>query len=306
MLDLRRLLVLAELERLGTLTAVAGSLGYSPSAVSQQLAQLEREAGAPLLERVGRRVRLTDAARILVARAREAADALERAEAEVAEASGRVEGTLRIASFQTVTLALLPAVLVALAVEQPLLRVELAQRESTEAVQGLLGGMFEVVLGEEYPGGPVPAVARVDRRELGGDELRLALPIEGPWSQARSVEQLAGAPWALDPSDSEPGRWGRTLCRDAGFEPRVLFDGDDLTTHAHLVRSGLAVALLPDLLGGERMGGIRTVPLPGRPARTLFTLTRAAQASHPSVLAFRDALSTAFAEQRALVAPSTA
>ncbi|WP_284230078.1 LysR family transcriptional regulator [Arenivirga flava] len=297
--------MLAELERLGTLTAVARAMDYSPSAISQQLALLEREAGTPLMERVGRGVRLTDPARILAAGAREAADVLERAQSEVARTTGRVEGTLRVASFQTVTLALLPAVLVALGQEQPALRVELAQREPAEAVDGVLAGTFDVVLGEEYPGGIIPLRPRMDRAPLGTDELRLAVPEVGPWSGATTIEDLHDAPWAVEPEQTEPGRWAYALCRTAGFEPRVLFEGEDLTTHAHLVRSGLAVALLPDLLGAGRMPGIRSVRLPGAPERTLFTLTRAARAMHPAVLAFRSALATAFAQQQVIATSST-
>ena len=101
MLDLRRLRLLREVEARHTLRAAAEALGYTTSAVSQQLSVLEREAGAALLERVGRNVRLTDAGRVLVRHAQTLLDAAEAAEAEVAEvAAGQVAGVVRVASFQ--------------------------------------------------------------------------------------------------------------------------------------------------------------------------------------------------------------
>src|ERR1700712_90225 len=104
MLDLRRLQLLVELQRRGTIAAVADALRFTPSAVSQQLAVLEREAGVPLLERAGRGVRLTDAALVLVGHAAELLDRADRAEAELAAAAETVAGRGRIAAFQSVAL----------------------------------------------------------------------------------------------------------------------------------------------------------------------------------------------------------
>jgi DNA-binding transcriptional LysR family regulator len=115
-LDLRRLYLLRELSAHGTIAAVAEAHAYSPSAVSQQLSQLEREAGAQLLERVGRNVRLTEAAVLLVDHADALLARMERAEAEVARMNAEPRGTVRVASFQTVAIALLPRALSRLAV----------------------------------------------------------------------------------------------------------------------------------------------------------------------------------------------
>src|SRR5918997_282759 len=110
MLDLRRLRLLRELEARGTIAAVADALQFTPSAVSQQLAVLEREAGVPLLARAGRGVRLTDAAVVLVRHAEELLAGVERAEADLAAAAGAVTGVVRVGAFQTASLSLvLPA-----------------------------------------------------------------------------------------------------------------------------------------------------------------------------------------------------
>src|SRR5215510_3866134 len=134
MLDLHRLLLLRELGARGTIAAVADALQYTPSAVSQQLAVLEREAGVALLERAGRGVRLTDAAVVLV---RHAAALLERAEvaqADLAAAAGKVAGRGRIASFQSVALRLAIPAMRALARDAPDLRCELVEAEPEQSL----------------------------------------------------------------------------------------------------------------------------------------------------------------------------
>ncbi|QUR69957.1 LysR family transcriptional regulator [Mycobacterium spongiae] len=294
MLNLQRVVVLHELQRRGTLAAVAKALSYSPSAVSQQLAQLERECGMALTEPVGRGVRLTDAGEALVEHTRLAIASLERAEALLAASQGRVAGRLRVAAFQTLLLSLLPEVLDALSRDYPDLRVEVAQREADEAVSGLLAGTFDVVLAEEYPGGLLPPNPSLDRVDLRCDEMFLAMPRTGPFSDALTLSELEYASWALDPEPTAPGRWARSVCRSAGFEPDVRFEGVDLLVHLQMVEAGLAVSILPALLGKDRMRRVRLAPLTGSPKRQLFTLTRTSRTAHPAVVAFRTALAKGF------------
>src|SRR6266567_468218 len=145
MLDVHRLRLLRELERRGTLKAVADALSYSPSAISQQLSQLEAETGVKLLEPAGRGVRLTAQARILVAHTEVVLERLELAEAELRASLTEVSGTLRVASFQSVLLALVPAALTLLAEQHPGLRVEITHDEAVPAFAGLLAHEFDVV-----------------------------------------------------------------------------------------------------------------------------------------------------------------
>ncbi|MEV4638636.1 LysR family transcriptional regulator [Actinoplanes sp. NPDC049548] len=290
MLDVHRLRLLRELDRLGTLAAVAKALNYSPSAISQQLSVLEAETGARLLEHVGRGVRLTAQARILVRHAEVILERMELAEAELAASMTDVTGTLRVASFQSVMLALVPGALSRLSAEHPGLRVEITQAEAGPAFAGLLARDFDVVLGECYPGVPEPALPGVDEEDLLEDELRMVIPTGGPWHRAKLTD-LAEAPFVFDPGDTITGRWARQICRSAGFEPDVRFQSPDLLLQLRLVETGHAVAFVPDLLWtGRTPGDLELRHLPGRPRRRLYTGVRSGSAEQPAIRAFRAAL----------------
>jgi DNA-binding transcriptional LysR family regulator len=290
MLNLHRLFLLHELRRLETMSAVASAHSMSPSAVSQQLSQLERETRVTLFEQAGRRVVLTDAGMQLARRAEEMLGLLESTEAELETAQGEASGVLRVASFQTPLIALAPATVSILEQRHPELRIEIAQREVEAAYEGLLAHRFEVILGEDYPGGRRVVRRGTDRESLLRDPLLLVLPDSGPWSDPASVADLAEAPWALDPEDTRTGDWERTYLRAAGVEPRVHFDTPDPLLQVHLVRSGHAVAFVPGIIASEHLGGTRPVRLPGDPHRSLYTAARSGAARHPALLAFRAAL----------------
>src|SRR4051812_23391616 len=129
MIDVRKLRLLRELRARGTVGAVAEALSFTPSAVSQQLAQLQREAGVPLTERVGRRLRLTDAGHRLADHAEALLERLEVAESELQSAAGAVRGPLRVAALQTPLMSIVPAALRLLRERHPGLRIELSELE---------------------------------------------------------------------------------------------------------------------------------------------------------------------------------
>jgi DNA-binding transcriptional LysR family regulator len=300
MLDVHRLRLLRELDRLGTLAAVARALSYSPSAVSQQLSQLEAETGVALLEPAGRSVRLTAQARILVAHAEAILERLEEAEADLRASLTEVRGTLRVASFQSVLLALVPEVLTALAGRHPGLRVEITHQDAEEAFAGLLARDLDVVLGEEYPSGARPPVPGARTRLLASDELFLVLPAHGPYARAEPstvpvrLPDLAEVPWILDAADTAPGQWARDTCRAAGFEPDVRYTGSDLLLQIHLAETGHAAAVIPGLLlAVVPPPAARVRALPGHPRRKLTTGVRSGATADPAIRAFRAALSEA-------------
>jgi DNA-binding transcriptional LysR family regulator len=287
MLDLRRLRLLRELARRGTIAAVAEALSYSPSAVSQQLSTLEKEAGVRLLEPSGRRVRLTAQAELLVVHAGVLLEEMERAEAALAQSLNEIVGTLRVAAFQTAVLALVPPALSELEPRHPLLRVEVTELEPERAYPALVAGEFDLILGEEYPGFPLARSDETERHDLFADELWLALPAS--WG-ARPLDSLASRPFAMEPLDTTAREWATAACRQAGFEPDVRYTSTDLQVHLRLVESGLAAALLPGLSGAAHHQGVIIQRLPRHPRRQIFTTVRRGSATHPRVQAFTTAL----------------
>src|SRR6516165_1641447 len=160
MLDLRRLRLLRELARRGTIAAVAEALSYSPSAVSQQLTALEKETGVRLLEPAGRRVRLTAQADLLVAHTEVLLEEMERAEAALAQSLNETVGTLRVAAFQTAVLTLVPPALTQLGQQHPRLRIEVIELEPEVALPALIAGESTSSSARNTPGIPCPVPAR--------------------------------------------------------------------------------------------------------------------------------------------------
>lgn len=290
MLDLRRLRLLRELQRRGTIAAVAEALSYSPSAVSQQLATLERETGVSLLEPAGRRVRLTAQAVLLVEHAERLLEEMERAEAALARSLDDTVGTLRVAAFQTAVLSLLPWTLLHLESDHPGLRVEVAELEPETSLPGLVAGEHDLVLGEEYPAQPLRRPRELERHDLFRDELWLATPTA--WG-ARPLAEVADRPFVLEHPDSAAHTWASAVCRSAGFEPDGRYFSADLQVHHTLVAHGLAAALVPELSVTDDRNGVHLTRLPGRPHRQVFAAVRRGAAEHPAVRAFIDALTSA-------------
>jgi DNA-binding transcriptional LysR family regulator len=295
MLELRRLRLLRELAHRGTLTAVADALSFSPSTISQQLSQLETEVGVPLLEPIGRRVRLTPQAHILVTHTERILEHLERAEADIAASTRDLVGEVRVAAFQTVALSLVPAAIRRLVDVHPGLVVRLAQAEPEHALPALLAREFDLVVAEEYPGNRRLHIDGLETQELLEDPIRLAHPRSVPTPRGgRALAQLADHPWVMEPAGSAARTWAVALCRTAGFEPDVRYESSDLVLHARLVEAGLAAALLPDLAWSTRRPTVTIRSLPRQQAhRRIYTATRAGHADHPATRAVRDAFAEA-------------
>ncbi|MEY9951951.1 LysR family transcriptional regulator [Leifsonia sp. EB34] len=294
MLDIRRLRLLHELRIRGTVAGVAAALSYSPSSVSQQLATLEREAGAVLLVRSGRRLQFTPQGELLAQRAAAILDALDSAEAAVAGSSATVAGVVRVAVFQSAAHAILPAAVAALARDYPALRVEVTEREPEQGLFDVSARDFDLAVAEQYPGSTRPLRADLDRTALAADGIHLATSADpAARIRATSLADAADLPWVLEPEGTVSRTWAVQLCRAAGFEPDVRFETADLVTHIRLVASGNAVGLLPDLVWAGARPEVALLPLPGSPRRTIFTSARRSSASAPGVVAARRALAEA-------------
>jgi DNA-binding transcriptional LysR family regulator len=280
MLELRRLRLLRELHQRGTIAAVADALRFTPSAVSQQLGLLEREAGVPLLERAGRGVRLTDAGLVLVQHAEALLERAALAEADLAAAAGTVAGRARIAGFQSVALRIALPAIERLAREAPRLRCELVEGEPEDALPALALGDVDLVLGDEWQHQPLRLPDGVERHELFDDPVRLVVPEGHP---ATEIAELADARWATGHAGMAWDEMTRRTCRElGGFDPDVRHRANDATVALALVARGLAVTLLPELpLRGAE--GVELRPLPR--SRRIFAATRAADRLRPSTQA---------------------
>ncbi|MGN6427209.1 MAG: LysR substrate-binding domain-containing protein [Leifsonia sp.] len=294
MLDVRKLRLLRELKIRGTVAGVAEALSYSPSSVSQQLAALEKEVGAVLLVKSGRRLRFTPQGELLAQHTANILDALDLAQSAVADAVSTVSGLVRIAVFQSAAHAILPSALSALAADYPDLRVEVTEREPERGLFEVSARDFDLVIAEQYPGSTRALRSDLDRAELATDSIHLATSAD-PSARIRttSLEGAARLPWVLEPEGTAARTWAVQLCRSAGFEPDVRFETADLVAHIRLIASGNAVGLLPDLVGVDEQPALRLLPLPGSPRRTVFTSARRASAASPGVVAARRALAAA-------------
>ena len=293
MLDLHRLRLLREVHGRGTVHGAARALGYTPSAISQQLAVLEREAGTPLLERIGRNVRLTAAGEVLVRHATALLEGMEAAEAELATvAAGRAAGVVRVAAFQSAFLRIVAPAVRTLAARQPDVRVEATEIEVEQAAPALRLHQLDVVVGDEYDGQPRAVHADLHREPLLRERIHIVLPADHP-EAARDrvpIARLAAVPWAA----CQPGTGHREMhlrvCRQlGGFEPDLRYSSDDFLILLELVRTTGAGALLPDLVLGYGAPGVAVrLPAEGAPEREVFLLTRRSRT--PAVAAVAAAL----------------
>lgn len=291
MLDLRRLRLLHELHERGTIAAVADALQFTPSAVSQQLAVLERETGVPLLERAGRGVRLTDAALVLVEHAGDLLARAAAAEADLAASAGAVVGRARVATFQSAALHLVAPAVAHLHRAAPRLRCEVVEAEPERALPALALADHDLVVADEWQHHPRVLPRGVERHELLRDPVRVVLPSHHPLArrhpEAVSLAALADAHWTAGHEELGWDEMTRWTCREhGGFDPDIRHRTNDAIVTLELVARGLTVALLPGLPLLGRSRGIAVRAIAEAPVhRNVFAATRATDAARPSTRA---------------------
>ena len=287
MLDVHRLVLLREVSLRGSITAAARALSYTHSAVSQQLSLLEKEAGVPLLEKVGRGVRLTPAAEVLVDHANGILTILERAETDLASSLSQVRGTVRLAAFTTISRNVVPHVISALGSEHPGLDVRFRQVEPEQGLLLLSSRRLDVLVVDSYPGTSQVVPDDLHADLLKDDPVRAYQPVGAEGSTLDSLRRLR---WVVEPSGSEAREWVHRVCREHGFEPDIAYESADLLFHLRMVESGLAAAFLPDLL--VRGEGAQLTPsalLGTQQRRQIWLICRAGAERRPAVQACRDA-----------------
>ena len=289
MLDLRRLRLLRELHQRGTIAAVADALQFTPSAVSQQLAMLEREAGVKLLEKAGRGVRLTDAALVLVGHA----DALlDRAAPGRGRPRRRGRHRLRPRADRRLPVGLAadrhPGDGGAARATRRSLRCELIEAEPEDALPALALGDLDLVLGDEWEHQPrhLPARRRAPRGPARRDPPRPPAPPPPRAARSRTPSRCASSKdeaWVSGPRGMGWEELTQRACREhGGFEPDIRHRTNDATISLALVAHGLAVALLPDLALPPDHAGTTQRAIDGtRLSRGTFAVTRTADAARP-------------------------
>jgi DNA-binding transcriptional LysR family regulator len=283
MLDARRLRLLRDLTRLGTIAAVARAHTYTPSAVSQQLAVLEREAGVPLLERTGRRVVLTPAGAVLARHAEAVLAALEGAAAAVAAARQELTGPLRVGAFPSAVRPLLAPALVALGAGHPALELMVTELDPVEVPAALRERRVDVALVHDYDVLAVDPDPTVHEVPLLDETVYLAAPADGADAVTDPIGGARDAAWIVGSPDTACHAVALHLCRLAGYAPRVRHYADDFGAVLALVAAGQGVALVPQLAAAHPPKGVRLLPLPAR-RRTRVAYRRGA-AAHPAVAA---------------------
>jgi DNA-binding transcriptional LysR family regulator len=276
MYDLRRLRSLCAIADHGSLTAAADALTFTQPAVSQHLAALEAEVGAPLVTRSRGGAELTDAGRLLVEHARAALDRLALAEVQVSDLVAREQRRVRLAGHSSSLARLIPLAVADLRRALPDAAVTIREAGPPGALEALRHGDVDLAVMFRRAGSEAPA--DVEERLLLEESMYAVVPRAHPLAGGSEIE-LAGLrddPWIQGPSSTSPGLI-RDLCRAAGFEPRIAFESDDPLATRGIVAAGLAVTLIPSLTKDDtaRDRHVRVLPLRDPPRRHVVAATMA-------------------------------
>jgi DNA-binding transcriptional LysR family regulator len=278
-----RLRLLCQLETLGTVRAVAQSMHQSPSSVSQQLAALESELGLPLLQRVGRTVRLTPTGHLLAGRAREILRALEETEEEFKTLVGSPAGVVRVGAFQSAIHSLVTPAVVSARALRPEVTVRVDEMEPNESIGALVRGDVDLVITiTEFVDAPLRN--DVTLIPLMADPVVVVAPrghrIES--LEAVDLATLSDEPWSFEREGFYLANLATHLCRSAGFEPKVLNRFTNNFTALRHVESGSSLALLPELAVDHRYDVV-TRQLHPRVERRIVAATGSGSAPRPAV-----------------------
>ncbi|WEO97407.1 LysR family transcriptional regulator [Streptomyces sp. FXJ1.172] len=291
--DIRKLQILRTLRERGTVTATAEALHMTPSAVSQQLTNLSRQLGVPLLQAHGRRVRLTDAARLVLAHTEAVFEQLERAEAALAAYTGGEAGEVRVGAFPTSVPALVVPAVRALRATHPGVTVRVREAEAAEAYDLLTASEVDLALSlaAEAPSAADPRITQVP---LLADPLDLALPPDHPLAAAPALTltDLAAEPWIFGGS----GPWSditRRACEAAGFSPHQGHSASGWTAILAMVEAGMGVALIPRTAATRRDGVVMRDLGPAAPVRHVTAAVRRGGETGRAVARVLDALRNA-------------
>jgi DNA-binding transcriptional LysR family regulator len=284
-LNVSRLKVLRELAHRGSITAAADALWLTPSAVSQQLAALERETGVQLVERAGRGVQLTAAGKLLVEHSERVFEALDEARSALQALQAKPSGRLRVASFPSVVRLVLPSVMTNLRARFPALRIEVQDLEGEQSLEALRLGHIDVAIIDELTWSASTPKGGLRRTDLFASPLVVVVATEHPWAQRDAVpwSELADVPQVAEHRSSAFARSVEQECRRAGVEPQVHARVHDAAAMLALVEGGQMIAVLPELAVLGQPHAVTWRPLTPTVERRLIAATRPGQDQLPAV-----------------------
>ncbi|WP_030018602.1 LysR family transcriptional regulator [Streptomyces monomycini] len=276
MIDLRLLQTLRVLHAQATVTATARALNLSPSAVSQQLRQLSRQVGADLLERDGRRLRLTEAGQVLLGHADALTAQWERVRADLGRHDAGPYRTLRVGGFATSVGSLLAPAAQALLREPRPVRALLTETDTDKCYRQLLSSEIDIAVLTPLSGSPPLDDERFDQQPLLDEFQDLAVPAGHPFTARDHIELADAAREDWISAHHDQNRLTRALCTAAGFAPRLTHHADAWHGVLAMVAHGLGVCLVPRLVPCTAHEGVVRVPVHGdpRPLRRVLTCVR--------------------------------
>ncbi|PWI12280.1 LysR family transcriptional regulator [Streptomyces sp. NWU339] len=290
MLDLRRLEILHRFAARGTITATAADLGYSPSAISQQLAALEREVGVALIERTAQRASLTDAGRELAEHAARILAAAETAHSRMRARIGTVSGRVTVSCIHALAPALAPH-LAALQRTHPELNVVAHETGSTTAAAAVLDRRYDLAVIDDWSAHPPTEGTGLSVHRLRREDIVLAIPADHPLTEqpspataARLRQIVHNQTWLCAPIGQLSRAAGDRYLTAINATPPRRWEFEGLHILAALVATGAGVAFLPAGLAHEQAGvaGLRLAP---RMQRTILALTRTTTQEDPAITA---------------------
>ncbi|MFD3722654.1 LysR family transcriptional regulator [Streptomyces sp. NPDC058674] len=299
MLNLERLRTLDALARHGSVGGAADGLHVTTSAVSQQMAKLEREVGQPLLAKNGRGVRLTDAGRLLADHAARIISQVELAQADVEARRGCAVGELRIGAFPTAMRGLLPGALAVLRTDHPELRALVREREPEESMAAVVRGDLDMALAIDWHNKRMPVPAELARTHLLDDSVDIAVPAGHRLADRTqiSLAEFADDDWISWNEGQFCHEWLVFTLRGTGIEPRIAHIAEEHHTQLAFVEAGLGVCVAPKLGRGPVPSGVRLLPVCDSVRRHVYAVWRADADRRPSIRAAVDALRRSAAAQ---------
>jgi DNA-binding transcriptional LysR family regulator len=295
MIDLVALDALRAVDAHGSVVAAADALGFTPSAVSQQVKRLEKQTGVPLLERVGRGVMLTRHGRHLVEQGTRLLTGLEELQSGLHQQAGTVAGHIRLTAFSTAVRGLIAPALPPVLRAHPALRVPLAERDPADAITLVATGQADLGVVHNYGDILLPVPAHLARVPLARDVAEVIVPADHELADRAFVtpSDLADEDWIATAEGTICRQWLHRMYDGTGRLPKIAHVSMEFESHLALVRAGLGVALIPRLGRAPLGDGLAAVPVTGPvPSREIIALHRASMSDSPALAVLLAALAT--------------